>query len=497
MSKVTIKVENVNKCSLHSKDHKLLNTMYEKFAVKHPNFFMLQRNANLKGWDGMVRFVSKFGIFDIGLLESTYDWLIRQGHDVEIIDERPSISSEPYLIENVGPYKLRDDQRGVLKSIITHKLNGIPYYIGIVDAAVNFGKTLIMAGLYLCFNREIKTLILLNDSDLFKQFKREIPELLPRENIGFIQGKKHLKFENFSVAMVQTLSSNLKTCQKDLSSIEMVLIDEVDAASNKTYQSVIQHLLRCTIRIGLSGTVYMSELKKNRLKNTQLRAFYGNPFSHVTIRKMINKGYSTKVVVKMIPVEDTRHIDEYLRMNYQQELQWYVTEITDKEYPGSYKTSLVRTQKYLDRGIKPILIITRYINHCNNLFEFYNKFLDRPGITMKAINHTTPDRDKIIKDFREGNLDILISTLIVARGKNLPLTRYLQNAASLDSQEKSIQILGRLLRLQEGKDKVYLDDLMYPGRFLSRHARHRKNYYIKQKLKVIDLEKLKNRNGKK
>ena len=85
----------------------------------------------------------------------------------------------------------------------------------------------------------------------------------------------------------------------------------------------------------------MSELKKNRLKNTQLRALYGNPFSHITIRKMINKGYSTKIVVKMVPVKDDRPVDEYLRMGYQQELQWYVTEITNKE---------ANTKKYSSNG---------------------------------------------------------------------------------------------------------------------------------------------------
>lgn len=60
----------------------------------------------------------------------------------------------------------------------------------------------------------------------------------------------------------------------------------------------------------------------------------------------------------------------------------------------------------------------------------------------------------------------------------------------MDSQEKSIQFLGRLVRKDESKSKVYLDDLHYPGNYLSRHGNHRRKYYQDQGLKVIRLSKL-------
>lgn len=65
-----------------------------------------------------------------------------------------------------------------------------------------------------------------------------------------------------------------------------------------------------------------------------------------------------------------------------------------------------------------------------------------------------------------------------------------EKAASMDSQEKSIQFLGRLVRTDKSKKKVYLDDLHYPGNYLDRHGKHRKQYYQRQELKVILLDKL-------
>lgn len=46
-----------------------------------------------------------------------------------------------------------------------------------------------------------------------------------------------------------------------------------------------------------------------------------------------------------------------------------------------------------------------------------------------------------MKDFREGKIDILVSTTIIARGKNFPKLRYLLNAASMDSQENQFSSL--------------------------------------------------------
>ena len=83
---------------------------------------------------------------------------------------------------------------------------------------------------------------------------------------------------------------------------------------------------------------------------------------------------------------------------------------------------------------------------------------------------------------------MLIATTIISRGQNFPELKYLQNTASMDSNEKSIQILGRLARTHMNKKKAYLDDLQFPGHYLKRHGNHRKTYYQKENLKVIKVE---------
>ena len=117
------------------------------------------------------------------------------------------------------------------------------------------------------------------------------------------------------------------------------------------------------------------------------------------------------------------------------------------------------------------------------------------SLKIACVHVNTPNnqRRKIMQEFRAGNIDILVSTTIIARGKNFPKLRYMINAAGMNSQEKSIQFLGRLVRTFEGKDRVYLDDIQYQGNYLSRHSKRRARYYREEKLKVIDMKKLWNK----
>ena len=80
----------------------------------------------------------------------------------------------------------------------------------------------------------------------------------------------------------------------------MVLVDEADLAGSKTYQNVLSHLYNTRVRLGLSGTIYMSGLKKDELKNWNLESFFGLRLFEFRLKESIKKGYSTNVIVKLV-----------------------------------------------------------------------------------------------------------------------------------------------------------------------------------------------------
>ena len=342
-------------------------------------------------------------------------------------------------------------------------------------------NTLLFCAIHQAFNRKLKTILLLNDADLFNQFKREIPPLLPGEDISFIQGSsKKNRFGQFNVAMVQSLSRNLRNYQYQLSTLDICLIDEADVIDNKTYKGVIEHLYNARVRIGLSGTIYMSKLKKDLVHNMNIMSFIGPKVDTVKIADQIKSGRATPVVVKMVPLKWPTH-----GIDYKDEYDEVIT-YNKNAWQASWDRAMYNA--FYDRF--PMLIVTKFIDHCKNLYDFYQEKNAKMGNKYRIayVHHETANRKQILEDFRLGKIDILIATTIISRGKNFPTLRYLQNTASMDSNEKAIQILGRLVRKHESKSKAYLDDLMFPGRYLSRHARHRKIYYQREKLKVIVLK---------
>ncbi len=465
---------------------KFAQKLYQEFSVRHPNAFYLRtRQRGMQNWDGKIHYINKHGEFKIGFLPAVYEKCIEYGIKPKVVDMRKPLPKVKRVVTKIGKYKLRPEQEKAVKAIISNQVGNSLFQIGVLDYTVNAGKTLIMSSLYLSYKRQLKTLLITNDSDWLNQAREEFKQYLPGEDITFVQGKV-LNWSNFTIGMVQSISRNMRFYQQELSKIDMVLVDEADQGGSKQYQNVLTRLFNTRIRIGLSGTIYMSKLAKDKVKNMNLECFFGKVIAEFKLKDSIKKGYSTKTIVKMVPSRPWYGNWESEFVTYKD---IYDDSITLNKY--AKRMAYARLKWNINQGRYPALVVCKHIAHCENLYKFFKKKLgDAYNIAYVHVNTPSKLRQQIMKDFREGRIDILVSTTIIARGKNFPKLRYLLNAASMDSQEKSIQFLGRLVRTDESKNRVYLDDLHYPGDYLSRHGRHRKQYYQKQELKVILLEKL-------
>lgn len=465
---------------------KFAQKLYQEFSVRHPNAFYLRtRQRGMQNWDGKIHYINKHGEFKIGFLPAVYEKCIEYGIKPKVVDMRKPLPKVKKVVTKIGKYKLRPEQEKAVKAIISNQVGNSLFQIGVLDYTVNAGKTLIMSSLYLSYKRQLKTLLITNDSDWLNQAREEFKQYLPGEDITFVQGKV-LNWSNFTIGMVQSISRNMRFYQQELSKIDMVLVDEADQGGSKQYQNVLTRLFNTRIRIGLSGTIYMSKLAKDKVKNMNLECFFGKVIAEFKLKDSIKKGYSTKTIVKMVPSRPWYGNWESEFVTYKD---IYDDSITLNKY--AKRMAYARLKWNINQGRYPALVVCKHIAHCENLYKFFKKKLgDAYNIAYVHVNTHSKLRQQIMKDFREGKIDILVSTTIIARGKNFPKLRYLLNAASMDSQEKSIQFLGRLVRTDESKNRVYLDDLHYPGDYLSRHGRHRKQYYQKQELKVILLEKL-------
>lgn len=456
-------------------DIKEANKLRNNLKFRHPNAWFLRPHMP-KGWDGNVQWITENATFKVGLLPQILEKCKELDIKVVINDirELPDFTGLP---KKLGYMDLRDYQLDALYSLVNNKLpDGTPWPIGVINAATNAGKSLMASGLHKSY-RGCKTLLLLNQADLFNQAKDEYPKMLPGVDIGFVQGSKNNHWGDFTIAMVQTLSRNIKNFRYKLEEMDIVIIDEADQGTSKQYKTVLNTLYNTTVRVGLSGSIYLSKLKKHQLKNFELRSFFSDEVFIITKKEMVKKGFSSNLVIKVNKIDEGVE----LKGNYKEE---YDTNITFNQARNNKIVERVRFN--LDRGRLPILIICRYHNHVDEVMSYVSSEFGK-DYTVNKVHHKTPNRKEIIEAFRNGYIDILISSLIIKRGQNLPLIRCLINAAGGDSEENVLQIMGRAERTHKSKKKTILEDFLDPGIYLKRHAKHRVVYYKKQGFKVIQL----------
>lgn len=455
-------------------DLKQLNKLRNELRFRHPNAWFLRAHMP-RGWDGHVYDISESGTIKVGLIPKLINKCNELKIEYRIIDRRdlPKFIGTPKKLAN---FKLRPYQLRATNSLLSNTIDKTAFPIGVINAATNAGKTLIISAIHSSY-KNVKTLVLLNSTDLFNQALKEFPQILPNTKLGFIQGSKYTEWGDFTVAMVQTLSRNLSKYKSKLTEFDICITDECDLADNKTYKSVLNKVYNAPIRVGLSGTVYLSKLKKDQLKNNNIRSFFGEEIFKITKTELVKKGYSTNLVIKIVPGGK----GEGSPGNYPKEYDDIIVNNIYRE-----RAIMDRLRFNLDRGRLPLLIVCQYHHHVDRLYGAINSEFGK-DYNVRFVHHKIADRKEIFADFKVGKIDILISSMIVKRGQNLPLIRTIINAAGGDSHANISQIMGRGERIHQSKTKVFIEDFFDDGKFLSRHSKHRINYYRKEGFKVIKL----------
>jgi len=464
-----IKIElNNNKFKLTG-NLKVLNKVYEAMKVKHPNAWHL-RSYMEPGWDGKIKYITEQGYSKTGLLPMVTSLIKEHNEEYTIVDSRIALETVD-IPTQVGEFTPRDYQVEAVESIIHNEVGDLPFQRGIIGAATNAGKTLIAAMLFKSF-KDAKCIILVNNTDLYNQFLGDMPKMFG-DDWGYMQGQK-LKWGDIMVCMTPTLRNNLLKYSKKLAGYNMVIFDECHLITSKTNKKVLTFLYNTIIRVGLSGTALDH---KDPIKNMDVRAFFGEITFSITNTELMDMGYSTPIVVKIFKGNTLVRI----KGDYHAEYQEGISASEERT-----QAIIERLSYYIKRKQTPILVIGKYHEHVENLYQaIQSSFGER--YSVEFIHHKIKDRKDILDRFKEGKLDILVASLIIKLGQNMPLIRVMINASSGDSQINAIQLVGRAIRKHASKEKVYYEDVADMGHYLRKHSKHRVNYYRKQGFKIIYL----------
>lgn len=433
-------------------------------------------------WDGKIKLYSRLKkTFPSGLVPFVVQKLQKEGVRVSIEDRRicPPLSPIPnnitlHGVSFVYPY---DFQVECMSKMVKEKR-------GVVAVATGGGKTEIACLVTACLR--VPTLFLVPGKEILYQTQKRFASRfgIPTSDIGIIGDGNWHPNQWITISTVASIYDALKAGKEKafnlLEKIELLFIDECHHAASDSYYDVARSC-NAFFRFGLSGT----PLKRTDGADLKLVAVTGPILYNVTNKFLIERGVSSEAEIKLVPIrkpdiqKGTPYIDAY-RVG-----------ITDNLYRNRL---LCLIAEELVRDNRKVIILVREIGHGKKIDERLWSFRKQSFITHQFITgkEPTPVRQRALKEFANGEIQVLIATSILDEGVDLPAIDAIILAGSGKSTIKTLQRIGRGLRKStSGRNLIIVDTIDFQSKYLLQHSYQRLKDYKAEDCFTITEYKIK------
>lgn len=426
--------------------------------------------------------------FKNGFLYAVVKLLVELGYTVEYNDRRvfPELSSEQdfdffgrelYAHQKEAILAMRDRQ--VLKP--RWGATEVAHPIGIIDAATNAGKDVIMMGLFTAYPKA-RCLMLVDSVSIankavasFKDAGFKVSTVLSGAVV-----KSPKDVQKITVATPEAFANQVDKGKSWLLSVFGVLaVDECHMVSN-TFNKLLARV-DAPVRYGFSGTPLSSEFN---IAKAKVKEFLGPPVFSIKNKDLIVAGVSREPelhfhVAELPPIPELEgSIVEYLNgLPYQQQEQ---LSIVDNKLFHYQIVNLV--QEYCDRSGRtvPTVVFVKRLDHGYAL----KKAFEYMGFSVAFANGVEKNTTSLVESFNSGKLDVLIGNKVLATGLNMGRMELAILAAGGKSEIQVLQSLGRANRKKEGFATIPVVDFWFHSGPQQKHNRVRIGIYKAQNYKV-------------
>jgi superfamily II DNA or RNA helicase len=447
-------VTNINS-KLITTNAELLEVLYKKYSRKSAGAFYSAAYKK-RQWDGMVHFFSKDGKFGTGLLPYIEADLNFVDRPYEIQDSRTEIELDNYIIPD---FDFRDYQLEILDELLEKKS-------GIVKLPTGSGKTNILAGLLQSLKGK-KGIIFFTKVTLLTQTFNFLHDL--GFKVGICCGG------NFVIndVMLCTIQSVEKIIDPFLEESDFIIFDEVhEFAGGGEYSKALKSFPNASVRIGLTATVPDDDIDRLKLIS-HLGPVIGDNFS---TKQLISENWLTEPVIQIIELENKMTPSD-MRLTYRESYDKYIVKNEDRN-----TTIGLICRQIEKKDNSKVLIIVQSLDHISELRSLM------PNAIILTGKENNTHRQKMIEKFRNTKNGLLIGTVILQTGINIPEITHYINARGMKSEIATIQALGRALRKHKSKSQVYIYDFLDHAPYLTAHSNRRIKIYKQMGFKPIKLQ---------
>ena len=374
---------------------------------------------------------------------------------IDLIPENYEIIDKRMRIDAHFPdfrYDLRESQRAVYEEFNDN---------AIINAWVSWGKT--FTGLALAGKLRQKTLIVTHTVPLRNQWAKEVEKVY-----GFTPGI--IGSGNFDlgpsvvIGNTQTLYRKLVEIRKAFGTI---ILDEMHHVSSPTFSRIIDNS-HARYKVGLSGTI-----ERKDGKHVVFRDYFGNKIYKPPKENFMTP--SIDVYRSEVRFMDGANIPWANRVNNLANNEEYV-----------HSVSLLASY-YAARGHKVLVVSDRvhFLKTCAQLVG------EKAICVTGEVPHE--EREALIDEINYGNKKILFGTqAIFSEGISVNSLSVLILGTPINNEPLLTQLIGRVIREQEGKQDPVIVDIHLKGKTATRQASNRMGYYMKQGYSVKELGAAKN-----
>lgn len=455
--KASLKLGNNYKIKIQSNHDTYLKDMKEEFALHVKNYyFMGKYKAGM--WDGKVHFITEAGMMPYGLLLDFMRLHKKLYPDIQLVPDEgvKNLFKGPPIEPN---YNLSLFPRPYQKETVETMLK---FTKGIIRSATASGKSLAISYIIktLLDNRPItkvrRGLIVVPSTQLVEQFKNDMIEYGINEQ--FI-GKVYTGHAGWDNAIVISTWQSLKNNHDKIPMYDCMIGDECHQNQAHELKKIFSKS-RARYRLGFTGT-----LPSYKTDMWNVKAFLGPVLKEYPSGLLADQGYIAKCNVKA------------MRINYPMGIE-------SKDYKGIkeevfYSRMRLKIISELVKNIDDnILLLVSYIAEGDHLVKLLNRYTDKEVVFLSG-NDKTETREEWRQKMMNGKNIALIATYgIFQQGINIPNLKYAMLASPTKSKIRTLQSVGRTLRMHESKkDGAVIFDLIDDVKFLGKHGEKRLQYY--------------------
>lgn len=401
----------------------------------------------------------RFHQLPIGMLSGMEYNLLLDDLPYQIVDKRVYRDFRTIRFRYLNDPPLRPYQIEALRACLNHKR-------GIVSLPTGTGKTRLAEALMAALR--LPTVFYVDRERLLKQTLKEFKRMF-KTTIGQV-GAGEINIKKITVAMVQT-ATNLP--ERLFTDFGLSIMDECHHTAADTYFDIAQKS-RSEYMIGLSATPYREDGM-----DMLLEAGIGPIIYRKTLSEMIEKGYLARPYIKILLPSQVESLpnDKY----------WEV--LLRAVIHNPERNKLIATTAIEECIVGKTYIHVDRLDHGPQIVKAINRIArGDPQFKAKWLcgNHKVEEKDKLMEQFIEGKLRILVSTLL-GEGIDVPQMYCLINATGGGKGTKVNvpQLMGRLLRPSEHEIVIYYD-IFDQAKFLEKHFAIRSEYYQSQRAFVLD-----------